>query len=440
MGWDTKVVLIAEGVLDEMCLPALFYEMDTKDYAQSTCVRRGDVLIYSFIRRKYLPYWEVEDFTKAFPSVRFTLLGGMLEDGSAIGGVIRISNGVVGDSYGFWDERTDFITYSHPEQLYRWFRFGGPEEQSRELNGKTKTFLPDEDGWGSQVEYNMDAEILALRDEVWQPPAAYGWEVEVIPTHHGNNPMVYDWTVRTLRSAIEAWSGRGNDWVLLDTLTCTADFFFRHGQFAEAEEVDRRALRTMEERKFYPHNAKEVMDRLVLLAEQRGDAAALQALRLHPGVAAGKFDEGETALARARTKVKAEQGDAQAQYEVGYAGGKSCNTWQGYRQALGWLLKAAEQGHPGAMYQLGKCYFLGLGLLQDHTAARSWLERAAGLGDGDAPRRLGHLYRFGLGVPRDVEMAASWYHKAKGRNAYRAQFVLEDLIRKNKPGTTEGQA
>lgn len=48
--------------------------------------------------------------------------------------------------------------------------------------------------------------------------------------------------------------------------------------------------------------------------------------------------------------------------------------------AASWLRRAADQGHAEACYQLGRMYLDGRGVPLDGHEARSWLRKAAGAG------------------------------------------------------------
>ncbi|HIF59283.1 MAG TPA: sel1 repeat family protein, partial [Rhodospirillales bacterium] len=87
----------------------------------------------------------------------------------------------------------------------------------------------------------------------------------------------------------------------------------------------------------------------------------------------------------AACKVKAEQGNADAQYKLAgtYNFGKS--GLEDYKQALKWYRKAAEQGHANAQYNLGAMHATGKIVfngnkyvsLQDHKQAVKWYRKAA---------------------------------------------------------------
>ncbi|MCY4673957.1 MAG: tetratricopeptide repeat protein [Bacteroidetes bacterium] len=58
-------------------------------------------------------------------------------------------------------------------------------------------------------------------------------------------------------------------------------------------------------------------------------------------------------------QARAEQGDAEAQYELGKAYSVGEGVPQNSTEAVRWYRKAAEQGHPLAQYELGKAYHNG---------------------------------------------------------------------------------
>ena len=73
----------------------------------------------------------------------------------------------------------------------------------------------------------------------------------------------------------------------------------------------------------------------------------------------------------------AEQGDAEAQYNLGcrYANGNGVA--KDYVEAVKWYRKAAEQGNADAQYNLGTCYDYGTGVAKDEVEAVKWYRKAA---------------------------------------------------------------
>ena len=109
-------------------------------------------------------------------------------------------------------------------------------------------------------------------------------------------------------------------------------------------------------------------------------------------------------LPRAELEKKAENGDVQAQYELGLA---NCCMGVGFstQVATEWLCKAARQNHPDAMYELGRIYLgdvsrtpaPGQKLLrlatarQSHSHAYMWLSLAEQNGQEKAEKKLAKL-------------------------------------------------
>ena len=89
-----------------------------------------------------------------------------------------------------------------------------------------------------------------------------------------------------------------------------------------------------------------------------------------------------------------------------------------YATALSELRPLAEQGNADAQYNLGLMYDKGHGVPQDYGQARQWYEKAAAQGNAMAQYNLGVLYRNGQGVPQDLVQAHKWFNlsAAKGDN------------------------
>lgn len=82
---------------------------------------------------------------------------------------------------------------------------------------------------------------------------------------------------------------------------------------------------------------------------------------------------GDYAKAVAEIKPLADQGDAQAQYYMGYLNHYGYLTGTpDETEAASWFLKAAEQGEPRAQNYLGMIHEKGAGTKQDLIAAHMW--------------------------------------------------------------------
>jgi uncharacterized protein len=133
-----------------------------------------------------------------------------------------------------------------------------------------------------------------------------------------------------------------------------------------------------------------------------------------------------TAALRCYRKA-ADQGYAEAQTELGLLYLNGLGVRQDYAAALSWYRKAADQGSAGGQTGLAIIFLNGLGVRKDHAAAASWLRKAADQGHAEAQNGLGFLYGTGQGVPQDYTAAASWYRKAADQGEAKAQSNLGDL-------------
>jgi hypothetical protein len=92
--------------------------------------------------------------------------------------------------------------------------------------------------------------------------------------------------------------------------------------------------------------------------------------------------------------------------------------------ALRLIRPLAEQGSADAQYNLGVMYFTGRGVPKDDAEAAKWFRLAANQGDATAQYNLGVLYFSGTGVPQNRGEAAKWYNLAAEQGYADAQFNL----------------
>jgi hypothetical protein len=95
-----------------------------------------------------------------------------------------------------------------------------------------------------------------------------------------------------------------------------------------------------------------------------------------------------------------------------------------YSSAIRDFRPLAENGNGDAQYNLGIMYDKGLGVPTDSTIAAGWYRKAAKLGIIDAQCDLGILYMEGRGVPNDDAAAAAWFRRAADRADARSQHYL----------------
>jgi len=84
----------------------------------------------------------------------------------------------------------------------------------------------------------------------------------------------------------------------------------------------------------------------------------------------------------------AEQGDADAQYNLGRAYEKGLGVDSDVKEAVKWYLKAAEQGHAQAQFEIGLSYYIGLGVEENKDEAMKWFNKSAQQGCSDAISKL----------------------------------------------------
>ena len=94
------------------------------------------------------------------------------------------------------------------------------------------------------------------------------------------------------------------------------------------------------------------------------------------------------------------------------------------QQTLDELRALAEQGNTEAQFNLGVMYANGQGVPQDYAEAVRWYRLAADQGYADAQHTAGLMYANGQGVPQDEAKAVRWYRLAADQGHVSAQFDL----------------
>jgi len=136
-------------------------------------------------------------------------------------------------------------------------------------------------------------------------------------------------------------------------------------------------------------------------------ATAVQAGQFEDGVAA--YDEGDYTAAVSLWRPLAAQGQADADYNLGFMYAIGLSVARDYTKAVELYREAALQGYADAQYSLGLMYKSGRGVTQNYQEALKWFRRAAEQGSLAAAFNLGVLYETGRGVPRDLLRAYMWY-------------------------------
>ena len=123
-------------------------------------------------------------------------------------------------------------------------------------------------------------------------------------------------------------------------------------------------------------------------------------------------------------KGAAEQGHAEAQFNLGAMYDEGQGVPQSYKEAAVWYRMAADQGHADAQFDLGAMYAQGLGMTKSDKEAAVWFRKAADQGNAGAQCNLGNLYFVGQGVPQSYKEAAVWFRKAADQGHAEAQSNL----------------
>jgi TPR repeat protein len=96
-------------------------------------------------------------------------------------------------------------------------------------------------------------------------------------------------------------------------------------------------------------------------------------------------------------------------------------------QALAWFQKAAEQGVADAQFNLALIYAQGKGVAKDDQQALAWYRKAADQGSAQAQFNLGVIYAQGEGVAKDPAKAYMWASLAT-TNGYEDGAKLRDSL------------
>jgi len=133
-------------------------------------------------------------------------------------------------------------------------------------------------------------------------------------------------------------------------------------------------------------------------------------------------------------RQKAEQGDADAQYQLGlfyYSRAddeKVCRNEQERQSekawAFAWFVKAADHGHSEANERVGFCSMFGIGTDVDYKEAMKRFLCAAASGNAKAQWGVGSCYIGGRGVPQDYDEGIRWMLKAAEGGDMHAQSTM----------------
>jgi len=97
-------------------------------------------------------------------------------------------------------------------------------------------------------------------------------------------------------------------------------------------------------------------------------------------------------------------------------------------------IRKAEDGDVDAQYNLGVIYYHGEGVPRDFEKAYIWFRKAAEQDDADAQYNLGFMYGRGEGVQKDHTQSLQWFKRAADQGHSAAKAILEKMTRSTVPG------
>lgn len=93
--------------------------------------------------------------------------------------------------------------------------------------------------------------------------------------------------------------------------------------------------------------------------------------------------------------------------------------------AIAYLISANE-GNAEAQFDIAYAYFNGEGIERDYASAAMWFKRSARQNYAKAQYNLAYCYMNGRGVPRNYDKASDLLHQSANNNYKRAQLTLAD--------------
>ena len=174
-----------------------------------------------------------------------------------------------------------------------------------------------------------------------------------------------------------------------------------------------------QEEKKDEHTPKPLFSKYIIAALAVAAAVLIAVFRIGPFSPKGSLD---------KLKKQAEQGDAAAQNDLGFAyykgnyNGKEVD--QDYENALLWFLKAADQSFAEAQNNLGDLFYYGIGVEKNYDKAAEWYAKSAEQENAEGQLKLGFCYSTGLGVEQNSEKAVALYEKAAGQGYAEANAYL----------------
>lgn len=160
------------------------------------------------------------------------------------------------------------------------------------------------------------------------------------------------------------------------------------------------------------------------------------------------FQEGARAASRGDFKTArnewygaAEEGNVDAQFNLGALLLSDKLGQPDIPNGVMWLGRAADAGHGEATFALAMLYYSGLGEVVEKDVKRAFgmFMRLAKTNNAAAQFSVGTMLMKGVGVAKNYEDAARWFRKAAARGHAKAQYNLGLLVAKG-AGTKQDPA
>ena len=124
----------------------------------------------------------------------------------------------------------------------------------------------------------------------------------------------------------------------------------------------------------------------------------------------------------------AAQNDIQAECNIGILCINLNSKIGSYADAAQWFTKAANHGSITAENYLGMMYMNGLGYTKNYIKAFQWYRKAALRGHAEAQNNLANMFACGLGISQNEASAVKWYRKALKRGYSNALENINSLV------------
>lgn len=134
----------------------------------------------------------------------------------------------------------------------------------------------------------------------------------------------------------------------------------------------------------------------------------------------------DTVQAITHFQSAAENGNAEAQYYLGYYYHHGIGVERNETSSLSWYEKSANAGFSPAQNKMGMIYYSGTE--KDYSQAKKWFTLSAKQDYSQAQYMLGKIYSTGKGVEPDTTKAIKWLKKSVSSGHPYPEFLLGKLL------------